>query len=162
MSRRCSVCMHEAVDDIDRALVSGVQHVALGKRYGLSVHALSRHATNHLPEAIAKAQDAAEVAKGDDLLALILEQRDTARRVAKKAEKAGQGRVVLGAVQQLLKVCELEAKLAGQLSDGTTVNVVISPQWVQVRTVILDSLQPYPEARAAVATALLQIEEGNE
>jgi hypothetical protein len=162
VSRTCTVCRHERLDDVDRALISGVPHVALSKRYGLSVFALSRHAKAHLPETLALAHDAAEVSRADDLLNLILEQRDTARRVAKKAEKAGQGRTVLAAVQQLLKVCELEAKLAGQLKDGPTINVILSPEWVQVRAVILSTLAAYPEARAVVSGRLLELEAGDQ
>jgi hypothetical protein len=159
MSRKCSVCIHEACDDIDRALASGVQHVALSKRYGLSKFALSRHAAKHLPEAIAKAQGAVEVAKGDDLLSIITECRDVSRRVMQTAERSKEKRVTLASVRELLRVAELLAKVSGQLQDNATVNVIVSPQWVQIRGVILDSLQPFPDAREAVAAALLTVGE---
>ncbi len=159
MAGRCTVCMHPDRLAIDQALVSGAKQADLVSRYNLaSKHCLSRHSINHIPAALAKAQAAAEVAEGDNLLGLILEQQATARRIAKDAEQAGEKRTALLAVRELLRIVELQAKLAGQLSDGPTVNVVLAPQWLEVRGAMLVALAPYPEARTAVATRLLELE----
>jgi hypothetical protein len=39
------------------------------------------------------------------------------------------------------------------------VNVLLSPQWVVIRTTMLEALSAYPEARAAVAERLIELEE---
>lgn len=158
MAGRCTICTHEAIDDINRALVSGTKQVALCDRYGLSKFAVSRHYISHLPKLLVKAHAAAEVAEGDNLLGLVLEHQATARRIAKDAEAGGEKRTVLLAVRELLRIVELQAKLAGQLSDGPTVNVVLAPQWLEVRSAMLVALSPFPEAREAVATRLLELE----
>ncbi len=49
----------------------------------------------------------------------------------------------------------MQARLLGELQDGTTVNLLVLPAWQELRTTILMALVPYPEARAAVAMALL-------
>ena len=159
MSKRCMVCAHESRDLIDQALVSGAKQVDLLSRFGIaSKHALSRHALRHLPRKLALAQAAADVAEADNLLDLVLEHQATARRIAKDAEAGGEKRTVLLAVRELLRIVELQAKLAGQLSDGPTVNVVLAPQWLEVRSAMLVALSPFPEAREAVATRLLELE----
>ncbi len=47
-------------------------------------------------------------------------------------------------------------RATGQLDDRPTVeiNLTASSEWVELRTRILAALQPFPEARAAVAAAL--------
>jgi len=47
MNKRCSVCTHPALPEIDRALMSGMPLRSLAARYSLSPSALSRH-TKHL------------------------------------------------------------------------------------------------------------------
>jgi len=49
---------------------------------------------------------------------------------------------------------ELVAKLIGELQQEGTVNIILAPEWVEMRTVILTALVPYPDARLAVAHAL--------
>ena len=46
------------------------------------------------------------------------------------------------------------AKVEGQIRDGTTINLTVSPEWARTRAIILQALEPFPEARVAVATAL--------
>jgi hypothetical protein len=53
----------------------------------------------------------------------------------------------------------LQAKLLGELSDAPQVNVVLMPEWLALRGAILAALAPYSEARAAVATQILRLEE---
>jgi hypothetical protein len=52
---------------------------------------------------------------------------------------------------------ELLARLIGQLDERPQVNVLISPT---VQTAIITALEPYPEARLAVAGALEGLENG--
>ena len=53
---------------------------------------------------------------------------------------------------------DLIGTLLGELDDGPTVNVLVAPEWVTVRSTVLAALGPYPEARAAVAQHLLSLE----
>ena len=53
---------------------------------------------------------------------------------------------------------ELVAKLLGELDESPTINVTLSPEWVSIRTLIVQALQPYPDARQAVAQALSRME----
>ena len=53
---------------------------------------------------------------------------------------------------------ELLAKLSGDIQTGVTIH--LSPEWISLRTVIINSLLPYPEAGKAVLEAIKKQEEG--
>ncbi len=55
---------------------------------------------------------------------------------------------------------ELLAKMMGQINDAPTVNVIVNPQWLSLRTVIVETLAPFPDARIAIADALARLEAG--
>ena len=56
MPRRCSICSHEQLMEIDQALVGGAALSEMAAKYRVSEDALSRHKANHLPDALVKAQ----------------------------------------------------------------------------------------------------------
>src|SRR5215208_54614 len=59
MPRRCSICSHKHVDSINRMLLKGMTHseiVSLDP--GISRSALARHAKNHVPKELTRAEDA--------------------------------------------------------------------------------------------------------
>lgn len=66
--------------------------------------------------------------------------------------------LVLKTAQQLTGQTQLLAKLLGQLDERPQVNVLMAPEWLQVRAALLTALVPYAEARQAVAAALVSIE----
>lgn len=67
--------------------------------------------------------------------------------------------LMLKSVAQLRPSVELLAKLVGELDERAVVNVVLSPEWQAVRGALLEALQPYPEARLAVAARLVALDE---
>jgi hypothetical protein len=75
-----------------------------------------------------------------------------------QARQAGNGELVLKAVDRVQRQIELQAKLLGELSDAPTINVLMLPEWLTLRTAILDALMPYGEARIAVAQRLRDLE----
>ncbi len=153
MPRQCSVCTHPQRPAIDAALVAGESLRSIAKQFTVSDSALFRH-RDHIPAALADAHDAQEVAQADDLLSQIRDLQRRTLTMLTTAEKAGELPTALKAVREARSNLELLAKLQGQLQEGTTVNVLVSPEWVNVRTRIMVALQPYLEARLAVADAL--------
>ena len=158
MPRKCTVCEHEKVEEINRLLLEGVSLRDLAGRYSVSKTALHRHKQDHLPAKLVKAQEAREIAKADSLLDQVTELRDKALSILTKAEKAGDLRTALQGIKEARGCLELLAKLQGELQEQTTVNILINPQWITLRTAILQALDPYPEARLAVAQALQEVE----
>jgi transposase len=154
MPRTCTICRHTDREAIDASLVGGESFRHIAARFGVSTTALQRHKRDHLPAALAQAQDAVELARGDDLLAQVRGLQRRTLAILTAAERARDGKLALQAVGEARRNLELMGKLAGELQQEGTVNIIIAPQWVTLRTVILAALGPYPEARLAVARAL--------
>ena len=154
MPRKCTVCAHPEREAIDAALVAGDSYRRIAAQFALSATSLRRHKKNHLPEALARAQDAHEVAQADDLLAQVRELQERALAILTKAERSGELRVALTAIREARGCIELLGKLAGELQQEGTVNIVLAPEWLALRTTILAALAPHPDARLAVARAL--------
>ena len=158
MPRKCTVCEHEKVEEINRLLLKGVSLRNIAKQYSVSAASLHRHKDGHLPAKLVKAQEAREIAKADTLLDQVAGLRDKALSILAKAEQAGDLRTALQGVREAKGCLELLARLQGELQEQATVNILINPQWITLRTVILEVLDRYPEARQAVARALREVE----
>ena len=78
-----------------------------------------------------------------------------------KAEKAGQYRVALQGIREARGCLELLAELEGRLSRQPTFNVLLSPEWLEIQTTMLRTLDAFPDARVAVAESLAQLESGH-
>src|SRR5829696_7179067 len=154
MPRRCTVCDHPERHSIDEALVSGASYRSVAKRFGLSESAVYRHKTEHLPAHLVKAKEAEEVAHADDLLEQVRNLQTRAMGILELAEKAGDLRTALAAISQARGNLELLGKLAGELDERSVVNLNVSPEWLELRAVIVGTLEPHPVAHRAVLRAL--------
>jgi hypothetical protein len=81
--------------------------------------------------------------------------------VLEKAKEAEDLHTVLNAIKVTQGTIELLAKLAGQLRDAPTINLVLSAEWLTVQAAVLTALEPHPDARLAVAGALGNIHVGH-
>ncbi|MFI5165538.1 MAG: hypothetical protein ACHQQS_02875 [Thermoanaerobaculales bacterium] len=124
----------------------------------LSRMAVYRHRA-HIPAGLVPAHRAEEVSRADDLLDQVRDLQERAIGILAKAETAGDLRAATGAIREARGCLELLGKLAGELQDGVTVNVLVAPEWLVLRGRILTALQPYPEARLALARV---VDDGNQ
>ena len=159
MPRTCTICQHPQRAGIDAALVTGTPYRRIASQFQVSEIAVRRHKAAHLPETLAQARDAEEVAHADDLLAQVRDLQARALSILDTAERAGDLRTALMAIREARSGLELLARLLGELSDAPQVNVLVMPEWLAVRSALLLALAPYGEARAAVASALLALED---
>lgn len=86
MPRKCSICFAPARRDIDEALLAGEPFRKIAERFGISTTALFRHKADHLPADLARAHEAQEIARADDLL--------------------GQVKAIMARVQKLFNACD--------------------------------------------------------
>jgi hypothetical protein len=68
----------------------------------------------------------------------------------------------LRAIREAARCVELCAKLAGEIRDAPTINLAFMPVMVEIQQVVLTSLAQFPEARAAVISALASVYHGSE
>lgn len=159
MPRRCTICEHPERDEINKALIETRNITEIAKRYGVSYDALLRHKQGHIPGALAKAQEAREVAQADSLLDQLRDLQRRTLTILEAAEKEDDRSTALKAIKEARGNLELLAKLLGELAERQVINILVAPEWINLRAVILAALEPYPEARLALAEALRGVEE---
>jgi hypothetical protein len=154
MPRSCTVCEHAEKNAIDRALVGSVSNRSVASIYDVSEAAVRRHKANHLPAKLVMAEQATEVVEANNLLDQVGDLQRRALAILDKAEETGELRTALSAIKEARGNLELLAKLLGELDERPVVNLNISPEWLELRAVIVGALEPHPEALSAVVGAL--------
>ena len=161
MPRTCTVCTHPDRPALDQMLVNRQPFRHIAAQAGLSTSALVRHHDDHLPALLAQAKRAAETAQADDLLLQVKALRGKALELLRKAESEGDYRTALQGVREARACVELLLEVEGELDRRPQVHLWLAPEWLTVRGALLAALQPFPEARAAVAGRLLALEGRN-
>ena len=170
---RCTICAHPRRADIEHAFVSGLGRPAVAKKFGVDAQAAYRHFKNHLSP-VQKAEiltattrlnpadlERLRVTESESLLsnlvgqrARLLEDGDNARA----ADDVNAAVRVEGAIRENLA---LTGKLLGaiiQKHEVSHTNLLVSPDYIQLRAALVTALKPYPEAALAVGQALRRME----
>ena len=154
MGRPCSICVHPKLQEIDRALVEGKQSQrALAREFNITKTAINRHFLHHLPAELAKSQEAKEVIEADNNIDRLLVLQKEVQKILEAAKEARTWHIALEAVREAARLIELSAKIVGELKPE--VSIILNPQYIEVRTIILKVLEPYPEIRSKIAEALI-------
>ncbi len=165
MPRVCSICTHPQRVAIDRALTEmSDSNRRIASQYDVSERAIRDHKANHLAvrmlKAVEKREDA-DIRTAIDIMGQLKAINGAALSVLKSARDANAGDLALKAIDRIQRQIELQAKLIGELQQEGTTNIIVNnPEWIEIRTAILVALQPFPEARHAVAGSLQVIEGG--
>lgn len=171
--RQCTVCNSKHRHQIEIGLTHGVPARVLAARFGFKRHdAILRHARAHLTAAqraaILSAQkptaidlDALRTAESEGLLASLVAQRARLQAKADMAMEWGDVKGSITAEGAILANLGMVGKLLGQLvqvHDVRHMNLLISPDYLRLRSTLIDALRPYPEAARAVGAALHRLE----
>ena len=157
MGRPCTVCSHKDVDEINSLLLCSDSYRDIARQFGLSKDALSRHKESHIPELLSKSADLkaeVESTQGNQTLAEVRELKVTALEILAVAQGAGDLKTALMGIREARSCLELCMKAEGQIKDGPQITIVSNPEWVELRTLVINALEPYPEAREAVVHAI--------
>lgn len=127
MPQICGVCRLPDRQEVEKALIAGEPLRNIAERFGTSAAAMFRHKSAHLPAKLVKAEGAREVAEAGALLTQLETIAKEARRLAMKAEKAGDLRTAaLVGVRELVRIVELVGRLRGELQGGALVQVNVN------------------------------------
>ncbi len=158
---RCKTCQHEDADMIDTLLSAGMSTYEVAEKYGLTNSAVERHRRNHLDQRTsAKLPVPSDAEHWEGQLKALY---DTAVEFLRDAKVAGPSRLSLACIKEARATIELIAKLLGFIGDGGTkiaVGIQIKSGGIEgneLRQALFRALDPFPEARAAVARELLAI-----
>jgi hypothetical protein len=69
----------------------------------------------------------------------------------------GDRRTALLAIRTENKQLELMAKLTGQLNEAPQLNILMNPEFMKLKSVILTTLAPYPDARLKLSERLAEM-----
>jgi hypothetical protein len=168
---QCQCCQHRELAGINLGLARGVSVRALARRYQVHRDALYRHQKNHLPPQLRASLivgshlvdidlDKLRETESQSLLANLVNLRGRLFSSLDVAEECRDGTMLARIAGQLHNNLELTGKLLGDLASGhsSVTNILIAPQYVELRVGLVDALAPYPEAARAVAYVLHQIE----
>jgi hypothetical protein len=161
VSRSCTVCSHPESFEINERLVGIGGKLSLrniAKQYGLNYQAINRH-REHIPELLAQASRAEEVAQADGLLDRVEDLQRRTLAILEAAEETSDYRTALAAIRESRSNLELIGEVTKELNRTPTLNFHLNPEWIELRTAILVALEPHPEAAASVSRAMLEIEE---
>ncbi len=154
MPRACTVCLLPERAAIDAALAGGEPNRRIATQYGLSEAAVRRHRADHIPELLLKAYEAIERDNAEDLAGELMRVKSDVHRLKEKAEAEGDLRTALAGCDKALKALELQAKIEQLIQTAPQVNILVSPEWVELRTKLLYALDAHPLARESVLRAL--------
>jgi hypothetical protein len=158
MPRTCTICTHPERAAIDKALVAGLSTYDLAALYRVSPDALSRHNAAHVPQQMAKAREAEDVGHAIDIVRQLRAINQVSVAILHEARQAGKPDIARSAIDRIQRQLELQGRLLGELDERPHVDIVLTPEWLTARAALLAALQPYPDARVAVAERLLTLE----
>jgi hypothetical protein len=137
------------LNDINIRLAGGVSLNTLSKTYRLTTSALQRHKCRHM-EAAGAVLPASDVG---DFTAAMRDLLRRANRLCDKAELADNYNASNNALKEM-RILTKDIAEASAKMEARACSLVDSPEWVAMREAVMDALEPWAEARQAVADAM--------
>jgi hypothetical protein len=152
----CSICSHADRLQIEASLVAGMPLRNIAKQFSCSVTALHRHKSNCLKSAIQAVQEEQIEQSGWTALSEMEWLRRQAHLIYTDVRSGKDHRTSLQALGEMRKQTELYSELTGELDRST--HIELHQEWVNIRELVFQALAPFPDARVAVAKALVALE----
>jgi hypothetical protein len=156
MPRECQVCSHPDVFTINERLVGIGGKLSLrniAKQFDVNYQAVNRH-REHIPEMLAKAYQAEEIAQADSLLERLEALQLEAKAVLEETKNSEHYGPRLAAIKEIRANLELIGELTKELNRQPTLNLTVSPEWIELRTLIVQAVEPFPQARESILRAI--------
>ncbi|MFA5408540.1 MAG: hypothetical protein WC343_07185 [Bacilli bacterium] len=158
MGRKSKIESHPKRNIIVKRLASGEEYPVIVRDFpDLTWDDLDYYKKKKLPEILSKSNDLkAEVESihGTDTLAEIRELKTKALNILEEAQSAGDLKTALLGIREARGCLETCLRAEGQIKDGPQITIINNPEWIELRTLIIASLDPYPEAKAAMVNAI--------
>jgi hypothetical protein len=156
LGRVCTICTHERRFEIEELLATRQStYRGIARKYGVSEDAVSRHVSSrHVSQLISLAADAERAARADTLLDRIEALQSRIEEFLSRVEHTDNYSATLGAFREMRSNLELIGEVTKELDRAGTINLELSPEWLELRGVIVAALGPHPAARTAILRAL--------
>jgi|SRR5215217_6122297 len=134
----------------------------IAQHYDVSKDAIGRHVSSgHISELLTLARDAETHARADTLLDRVETLQRRTEEALAKAEETENLFATFRGISEMRRNLELIGEVTKELNRTPTLNLHMNPEYIAVRTAIVRAVEPYPEVRAAISQAMLELEGGN-
>ncbi len=169
---QCTICVHDRRHQIEIGLVHHVPMRVLAARFQVSLDAVWRHRRNHVSPQVAAAilaaqkpsavdLEALQRSESEGLLAQLVAQRARLQQHSDAALELGDVAHAIAAERAITSNLQLVGKLLGTLvqrHDVRHTSILVSPDYLRLRSALVEALRPYPEAAKAAGHALHDLE----
>ena len=158
MGRKSKIENHPNSKIIITRLASGEEYSKIVEDFpDIRYQDLDYYKQKKLPDVLSKSNDLkieAEEIRGTQTLAEVRALKTRALGVLEEAQKAGDLRTALLGIREARGCLELCMKAEGQIDKQPQVNILLNPEWIELKAVIIAALRPYPDALGAVRNAI--------
>jgi hypothetical protein len=158
MGRKSKIESHPHRIKIIKRLASGEEYSDIVRDYpDLTWDDLDYYAENKLHKILSKSDELKAEIEGDlgnNTLSEVRELKVRAMEILEQAQKAGDLKTALIGIREARGCLETCLKAEGQIKDGPQITIINNPEWVELRTLIIQALELYPEARLKVANVI--------
>ena len=143
MPRKCTVCIHEKVEEINQALLNGVSYRDIAGQYGLSDSAIDRHKQKgHIAKELVKGDEKEKQGKAVTLYGSFESIRAKVDETIASAEDDRNWSVVLQGLRELRELFKLKVQMeALRMENGVEVDPIALT--LEIRGFLSDN---YPKA----------------
>jgi len=157
--RVCTICSHDERHAIEVDICEGKPNTRIATSYGVKEQAIRYHKkAGHLSERLALAVDAERAAKADTLLDRIEALQRRTEEALTKAEEGENLFATFRGIAEMRRNLELIGEITKELNRQPQLNLHLNPEYIEKRTLLIQALEPYPEAKDAAVRALLESE----
>lgn len=119
---------------------------------------VSRHMNNCVPARIRETMKPEPInVEGLNVVNALTTSHAKTLEILNDSLAEGDRKTALLALNTEIKQLELNAKLTGQLNESPQVNILMQPEFVKLKQIIIKTLEPYPDARLKLSEALTDI-----
>lgn len=164
MPQTCSICQHTDRLQIEASLIAGMSLRRIASQFGTSDASLRRHKQNCIKPAVAAVSvmqqqlqaEGQERSAWNALDEMQWLHKET-RTIYQEARSSPDQRFSLSTLAEIRKQTELFSKLLSGIEQSSQEQ--LEQEYVLLRDAIFDTLESYPDARLAVARALLSLKQ---
>lgn len=166
MGRKSKIEAHPQSDEIISLLFSGANNPEILRRYsGITDDDLDYYRRNKLHVKLSKSKDLkaladeierADVHKGDTYLQLVIGLQKKALDALDMQDPIEDPKSWAMISREARGYVELMGKALDRIRDApqTQITIINNPEWVELRTLIIGALDPFPAAKEAVVDAI--------
>ena len=166
MGRKSKIEAHPQSEEIIRRLASGEEYSDIVRDIpGLTWDDLDYYQKKKLPVILSKSNDLraladeieqADVHKGDTYLQLVIGLQKKALDALEQQNAKEDPKSWAMVSREARGYVELMGKALDRIREAPPAQITIinNPEWVELRTLIITALEPYPDARQAVVRAI--------